>query len=90
MTPIRAAVIQAAPVVFDVGQTLAKLTDLVADAARQGAQRSGCMSMNNRQRRWYSAPLHSRSLRTTTQGYLDNCCRRWRTWEPRRYPRCSH
>lgn len=37
MTLIRAAVIQAAPVVFDVEETLAKLADLTADAARQGA-----------------------------------------------------
>src|SRR4051812_2716487 len=37
MTLIRAAVIQAAPVVFDVEQTLAKLAELAADAARQGA-----------------------------------------------------
>src|SRR5262245_50209390 len=37
MKPIRAAVVQAAPVVFDAEQTLAKLADLTADAARQGA-----------------------------------------------------
>src|SRR5215212_5259090 len=35
---IRAAVVQAAPVVFDVERTLAKVADLSADAARQGAQ----------------------------------------------------
>ena len=35
--PIRAAVLQAAPVVFDVPRTLEKLADLAADAARQGA-----------------------------------------------------
>jgi nitrilase len=38
MSPIRAAVVQAAPVVFDVPRTLAKLRDLAADAARQGAR----------------------------------------------------
>jgi nitrilase len=38
MTRIRAAVVQAAPVVFDTPRTLAKLADLAADAARQGAQ----------------------------------------------------
>src|SRR3954465_2328806 len=37
-TMIHAAVIQAAPVVFDVERTLTKLTDLTADAARRGAQ----------------------------------------------------
>jgi nitrilase len=36
--PIRAAVIQAAPVVFDTPRTLAKLADLASEAARQGAQ----------------------------------------------------
>ncbi len=36
--PVRAAVIQAAPVVFDVERTLQKIDDLAADAARQGAQ----------------------------------------------------
>src|SRR4051794_16235958 len=35
---LRAAVIQAAPVVFDVRRTLAKLHDLAADAARRGAR----------------------------------------------------
>jgi nitrilase len=35
--PIRAAVFQAAPVVFDVPRTLEKLADLAADAARRGA-----------------------------------------------------
>jgi nitrilase len=35
--PIRAAVVQAAPVVFDVPRTLDKLADLAADAARRGA-----------------------------------------------------
>jgi nitrilase len=38
MSLVRAAVVQAAPVVFDVTQTLAKLADLTADVARQGAQ----------------------------------------------------
>ncbi len=38
MPPIRVAVVQAAPVVFDVGRTLAKLDDLAADAARRGAR----------------------------------------------------
>ena len=38
MKPIRAAVVQAAPVVFNVRRTLAKLRDLTADAARRGAQ----------------------------------------------------
>jgi nitrilase len=37
-TPIRAAVVQAAPVVFDPDRTLTKLQDLAADAARRGAQ----------------------------------------------------
>lgn len=35
---VRAAVVQASPVVFDVERTLAKVADLSADAARQGAQ----------------------------------------------------
>lgn len=35
---VRAAVVQAAAVVFDVERTLAKLADLSADAARQGAE----------------------------------------------------
>lgn len=35
---VRAAVVQAAPVVFDTAGTLEKLSDLAADAARQGAQ----------------------------------------------------
>ena len=38
MPPIRVAVVQAAPVVFDVARTLTKLQDLVADAARRGAR----------------------------------------------------
>jgi nitrilase len=38
MPPIRVAVVQAAPVVFDVPGTLARLSDLAADAARQGAR----------------------------------------------------
>jgi len=38
MQPIRAAVIQAAPVVFNVRRTLDKVRALTADAARQGAQ----------------------------------------------------
>lgn len=38
MPVIRAAVVQAAPVVFDVPRTLAKLADLAADAAGQGAR----------------------------------------------------
>jgi nitrilase len=37
MHPVRAAVVQAAPVVFDLPRTLAKLADLAADAARRGA-----------------------------------------------------
>jgi nitrilase len=37
-TPIRVAVVQAAPVVFDVERTLSKLRDLTADAARRGAK----------------------------------------------------
>src|SRR5438105_1811570 len=36
--PLRVAVVQAAPVVFDVARTVAKLQDLTADAARQGAR----------------------------------------------------
>src|SRR5437763_16684497 len=36
--PVRVAVVQAAPVVFDVPRTLAKLADLAADAARRGAR----------------------------------------------------
>src|SRR4051812_47493366 len=36
--PLRVAVVQAAPVVFDVEKTLAKLRDLAAEAARQGAR----------------------------------------------------
>jgi len=35
---IRAAVVQAAPIMFDVTRTLAKLRELTADAARAGAQ----------------------------------------------------
>jgi nitrilase len=35
---LRVAVVQAAPVVFDVPRTLAKLRDLAADAARRGAR----------------------------------------------------
>jgi nitrilase len=35
---VRAAVVQAAPAVFDVGRTLARLGDLTADAARAGAR----------------------------------------------------
>src|SRR4051812_43101574 len=38
MNAVRVAVVQAAPVVFDVGRTLAKLHDLSADAARRGAR----------------------------------------------------
>src|SRR5215472_3202082 len=38
MSSVRAAVVQAAPVVFDVPRTLAKLRDLTADAARRGAR----------------------------------------------------
>jgi nitrilase len=38
MTTVRAAVVQAAPVVFDVPRTLAKLRGLTADAARAGAR----------------------------------------------------
>ena len=34
----RAAVIQAAPVAFDLARTLEKLEDLAADAAREGAR----------------------------------------------------
>ena len=35
MHPLRVAVVQAAPVVFDVEKTLAKVQDLVADATHQ-------------------------------------------------------
>ena len=35
---VRVAVVQSAPVVFDTARTLDKLADLLADAARQGAQ----------------------------------------------------
>jgi nitrilase len=38
MTIVRAAVVQSAPVVFDVQRTLTKMLDLTADAARRGAQ----------------------------------------------------
>jgi nitrilase len=38
VSPLRVAVVQAAPVVFDVPRTLAKLRDLAADAARRGAR----------------------------------------------------
>jgi nitrilase len=38
MQPLRAAVVQAAPVVFDVHRTLTKLRDLTSDAARGGAR----------------------------------------------------
>jgi nitrilase len=38
MSPTHAAVIQAAPLVFDTARTLEKLADLAADAARRGAQ----------------------------------------------------
>jgi nitrilase len=38
LSSCRVAVVQAAPVVFDVRRTLAKLGDLTADAARQGAR----------------------------------------------------
>lgn len=38
MAKVRVAVIQAAPVVFDVGRTLDRLRDLAAEAARQGAR----------------------------------------------------
>ncbi|HKA56485.1 MAG TPA: nitrilase-related carbon-nitrogen hydrolase, partial [Candidatus Binatia bacterium] len=37
LSTVRAAVVQAAPVVFDVRRTLDKLSDLAADAARRGA-----------------------------------------------------
>src|SRR5262245_8003574 len=37
MHPVPAAVVQAAPVVFDLGRTLDKLTQLTADVARRGA-----------------------------------------------------
>ncbi len=36
--PVNAAVVQAAPVLFDTPKTLQKLADLAADAARQGAE----------------------------------------------------
>src|SRR5262249_58667755 len=36
--PVRVAVVQAAPVVFDVPRTLTKLRDLTADAARRAAR----------------------------------------------------
>ena len=35
---VRVAVVQAAPVLFDAHQSLQKLADLTADAARQGAE----------------------------------------------------
>ncbi|MHC5066231.1 MAG: nitrilase-related carbon-nitrogen hydrolase, partial [Planctomycetota bacterium] len=38
MSKIRAAVIQAAPVGFDPGATLAKVEGLLAEAAGEGAQ----------------------------------------------------
>ena len=38
MTEYTAAVVQAAPVAFEVSRTLEKLADLTADAARQGAE----------------------------------------------------
>src|SRR6185295_14066288 len=38
MSVFRAAVVQAAPVGFDVARTIAKLGDLAADAARAGAK----------------------------------------------------
>ncbi|MCW5699522.1 MAG: carbon-nitrogen hydrolase family protein [Rhodospirillales bacterium] len=38
MTTFKAAVVQAAPVVFDCGRSLEKLADLTADAARTGAR----------------------------------------------------
>jgi nitrilase len=38
MNPFRVAVVQASPVVFDVPRTLAKLRDLTANAAAQGAR----------------------------------------------------
>ena len=38
MNHLRVAVVQAAPVVFDVARTLAKLRDLAADAGRRGAR----------------------------------------------------
>src|SRR4051812_33407402 len=36
--PVRAAVVQAAPALFDTARSLQKLADLVADAARQRAE----------------------------------------------------
>ena len=36
-TPVAAAVVQAAPVLFDTPRTLEKLVDLTSDAARRGA-----------------------------------------------------
>src|SRR5438477_5893186 len=38
MSAFTAAVIQAAPIMFEVPRTLAKLRDLTADAARRGAK----------------------------------------------------
>lgn len=38
MKPVRVAVVQAAPIVFDVERTLAKLQDRTADAAERGAR----------------------------------------------------
>lgn len=38
MTSTRVAVVQAAPVLFDVTGTLAKMSELAADTARQGAK----------------------------------------------------
>src|ERR1043166_4264943 len=38
LSPVRAAVVQAAPVVFDSRRPLEKRSDLAADAARQGAK----------------------------------------------------
>ncbi|MCE9566339.1 MAG: hypothetical protein K8U57_30310 [Planctomycetes bacterium] len=35
---VRVAVVQAAPVLFDIPRTLQKLADLAADAARKGAE----------------------------------------------------
>ena len=36
-TPVTAAVVQAAPFLFDTPRTLEKLVDLTSDAARRGA-----------------------------------------------------